>query len=487
MMCLFRCLISVFLLCANSALAEGINIKVEISDIKSEGEPLTLLVCKDLYAICEPDLRGDRYESIAENGVFTFHLKDTDSLTYVQFVFGAKAPFEKRYHAINRKFFLLRAGSDIQLSVRDTVLFYGPGAALMECQYKMYQMGQKMAAEETGSYYDNLLKQKEMYEDYFGRQLDLLLSYQHKLSPNEMALLKADFFADYNDLNLKSIRMEPTTDNLYYKQQNLDALRFYTENYLYENLIDLDSAAMTGSRSLTAFLYTKNLLDLGIIMRITDKTMRPTFTQLYERISRNYQGELKERLLVNLFIRYFTRGEAQSAYFDDAIRNIKNEKYRHILVNMQQAMATSMKAFNFSLTDASGNTVTADMLKGKILVLDFWFVGCGGCAYLNKKMQPVYEYYQKNEDVIFVSINMDKDEQKWKRGLSSGLYTHEGSLNLYTNGLGREDALVKFYNISSYPTLIIIGKDQRVISASPPKPDTEEGIGRFIRLIDQHL
>lgn len=132
--------------------------------------------------------------------------------------------------------------------------------------------------------------------------------------------------------------------------------------------------------------------------------------------------------------------------------------------------------------------MTQEFLKGKVVILDFWFTGCGGCAYLNKQMTPVYEYYKNNPEIVFVTIAIDKDMEMWKKiGLGSGLYTHEGSVNLYTNGLGREHPIIDYYGITGFPTMIIIDKEGRVITRNPPRGVSPGLRNRFIALVDYHL
>ena len=64
----------------------------------------------------------------------------------------------------------------------------------------------------------------------------------------------------------------------------------------------------------------------------------------------------------------------------------------------------------FSLTDQRGLTITADSIKGKIVVADFFFTTCRSiCPLMSTQMKRVYQQYINDTSVCFVSHTVDPE------------------------------------------------------------------------------
>ncbi len=61
----------------------------------------------------------------------------------------------------------------------------------------------------------------------------------------------------------------------------------------------------------------------------------------------------------------------------------------------------------FEYVGLSGNTVTPQKLRGKVVYLDFWAVGCQPCREALPQAQQVYERYRDNPKVAFFAVNLD--------------------------------------------------------------------------------
>src|SRR4030042_6613498 len=99
--------------------------------------------------------------------------------------------------------------------------------------------------------------------------------------------------------------------------------------------------------------------------------------------------------------------------------------------------------------DLSGKTHTLKKYKGKVLLLDFWYRGCPWCMRSIPTLLQIYEKYKKNP-VILLGMNVDKDE-------NDARFVVEEMQIKYKNLLARD--IVKEYNISGYPTLLIIDQN----------------------------
>jgi thiol-disulfide isomerase/thioredoxin len=70
---------------------------------------------------------------------------------------------------------------------------------------------------------------------------------------------------------------------------------------------------------------------------------------------------------------------------------------------------TAFPAINFS--DVNGTVYNKETLKGKTVVLKFWFIRCGACVAEMPQLNELVEEYRDHKDVLFLSMAFDTKEQ----------------------------------------------------------------------------
>jgi len=108
------------------------------------------------------------------------------------------------------------------------------------------------------------------------------------------------------------------------------------------------------------------------------------------------------------------------------------------------------KAKNFNVTDLYGNNISLDKLKGKTLVLNFWFVACPPCINEMPDLNRIVDSYQNNKDLRFISFALDKEE-KLGRFLSKSKFNYEV--------VPDAKKISELFLVDKYPTHIIIDKN----------------------------
>lgn len=121
---------------------------------------------------------------------------------------------------------------------------------------------------------------------------------------------------------------------------------------------------------------------------------------------------------------------------------------------------------DFTVTDALGNSYTLSQItgSGKYVLIDFFGYWCGSCRTKAPIVQSFYNKYGCNEfDVFVIGIECD--------GNNAQLYTFDTLVNLpephYPSVSGAEGggSLIKStYGVASFPTLVAIGPDRKVIN-----------------------
>lgn len=110
-------------------------------------------------------------------------------------------------------------------------------------------------------------------------------------------------------------------------------------------------------------------------------------------------------------------------------------------------------AFEFTVTDIDGTTYTLSELKGKTIVLNFWFIECKPCVIEIPELNELVEKYKDNKDIIFLGLATNKKAQL-KVFLKKQAFDY--------NIVAETRKVAKAYGVSSYPTHIVIGKKGKI-------------------------
>ncbi|TDQ77906.1 TlpA family protein disulfide reductase [Sphingobacterium yanglingense] len=125
-------------------------------------------------------------------------------------------------------------------------------------------------------------------------------------------------------------------------------------------------------------------------------------------------------------------------------------------IERDQIIANQMgkAAPHFSVTDVDGVKYDLAELKGKIVVLNFWFIGCGPCKREMPELNELVEKY-KGKDVVFLAFEVNNNEANKVKMIARDFhYTQVPSTR-------KEGDVANRYQIKVYPTSYVI--DQKGI------------------------
>ncbi|MES2266502.1 MAG: TlpA disulfide reductase family protein [Bacteroidota bacterium] len=108
---------------------------------------------------------------------------------------------------------------------------------------------------------------------------------------------------------------------------------------------------------------------------------------------------------------------------------------------------------DWTLYDVNGKKVSLSQLKGKVVLLDFYFIGCSGCMASINPLNAIYEKY-KNKDLIIASLT-ERDSKK-------AVIDFEKRYGIKYTGYINAADVVKSYHVTSFPTFYFIDKDGKV-------------------------
>lgn len=235
-----------------------------------------------------------------------------------------------------------------------------------------------------------------------------------------------------------------------------------------------------------SLLYVKSMLRLNEAIGILrGRPQESFFGDLYTGIQQNYSGLLKDRMVLFAFWQLFGQYSQAGDFMDEALQAVQDDWTREQLQSVWLAKRKGQKAFDFTLEDSSGKTYRLEDFKNKFLVCHFWFNGCSACPLLVSNTADIVKKYSRDTSVIFISINVDRSRARWLAALEQGIYTHTQELNLYTGGLGIDHPFVKYYHFVSFPRLILIDREGKVVSTNPPRPYDRQTARLFGRMLDE--
>lgn len=145
---------------------------------------------------------------------------------------------------------------------------------------------------------------------------------------------------------------------------------------------------------------------------------------------------------------------------EPALREIYQKKtgnldgFREGLRKRVYAILGTTPAKPFSGASLDGNKLDLTALKGKVVVLNFWFIGCGPCrAEIPGLNQLVKEF--KGKDVIFIAFASDEETE-----LREFLKTRPFDYQIVAKGFDVSED----YQVTSWPTHVIIDREGNVAS-----------------------
>ena len=125
-----------------------------------------------------------------------------------------------------------------------------------------------------------------------------------------------------------------------------------------------------------------------------------------------------------------------------------------------------------ALKDTEGNIHTFEEFRGKVLVIDVWATWCHSCLTNMHKFTGMKYWFRKESDVCFITVSIDRSEDKeqWLEAISK--HNMQGMLNLFPD-CEVQSQFESDFKISGVPRYIIIGKKGEIVSAHAPSPGPE--------------
>jgi cytochrome oxidase Cu insertion factor (SCO1/SenC/PrrC family) len=204
-----------------------------------------------------------------------------------------------------------------------------------------------------------------------------------------------------------------------------------------------------------------------------------TYREFYQSLKNDFHDTVRERILAQFL---YDPASSQDVLnfnmidyeycLNDAYSLIKDSLLKAKVANKFNTKKGA-PAFNFTMPDTTGTAITLANFKGKVILLDFWFTGCTGCAAFSRMFHnKVYPKIQDKPKFEVVSVNIDENRKSWLKGIYSGKYTQKHHVNLTTGGL--DHPLLKYYNVVAFPYVLLIDGSGKIYAKIDQSLDSEQ-------------
>lgn len=119
-----------------------------------------------------------------------------------------------------------------------------------------------------------------------------------------------------------------------------------------------------------------------------------------------------------------------------------------------RSVKESGSAPDFKLTTLEGQEIALTLLKGKVVILDFWATWCGPCREAIPHLIALQKDYQ-DQGLIIIGMNVDKGELDVVRRFVK-------SLEIPYPIIPAPEELVRSYGVTALPTSVLIDKEGKI-------------------------
>ena len=152
---------------------------------------------------------------------------------------------------------------------------------------------------------------------------------------------------------------------------------------------------------------------------------------------------------------------------------VQNDKQLKINKNLKPGMMSPQFA---NYEDYAGGKKSLSDFKGKYVFIDLWATWCGPCKYeVPFLIELEKKYHGKNIQFVSISIDRQKDKEKWKKMIAK-----EGMTGTHLLADKEIDSdFVKAYYVEAIPQFILLDPQGKIVSNNTPRPSEPELIELF--------
>ncbi len=328
---------------------------------------------------------------------------------------------------------------------------------------------------------------RDLLKKYKIRKSNLINAAQ--INPSMKEILNYEF-ADYNSEWVWRTTRLFIIDPIYRHQVGENYLKYRNE------FVDKPT-----NLSLLCPIYLINLSSRTLVnLMVLNNNDKVDIKTYYNAIKNNYLGNMRDRLLgvfifskvpYNHFLSF--SNDLRDSLYHDASSFISIPYVKKAVVEKVSELAKvdgKTKVINADFVGIDGKEFELKSLKGKVFLIDGWFLGCGGCAEFHDVFEKeIYPQFKDNKNFVVLSLNFDGKKDGWLKGLDSKLYTSQDYINVSTGNFENKNSsqlnhpFMKYYNVKGGPYLMLVDANGFIRY----QPSNGTSVGEMTKKINEAL
>lgn len=223
-------------------------------------------------------------------------------------------------------------------------------------------------------------------------------------------------------------------------------------------------------------LLQERILDLDELMALDSVSREEKFVSIKDELTEFYNSDKNiDTSIVNSSLK--------------SIDPMLNSYRRYINADVAMKRELPKGAPSPTFTDyenINGEKTSLSDLKGKYVYIDVWATWCGPCKAEIPSLKKVEKKYH-GKNIAFVSMSIDDDrthDGSWEKANEDWRKMVEekelGGIQIFAPN-GWKSEFVQNYKINGIPRFILVDPEGNIVSASAPRPSSEE----LIKLFDE--
>jgi peroxiredoxin len=228
------------------------------------------------------------------------------------------------------------------------------------------------------------------------------------------------------------------------------------------------------SKDLMSWLYyERDYMQWSADFKALDTSMQPMERKefLQKLTTGNYLPVKIKTDDSSLCYQLYRMGSNEGNDIRDLIKNQAQMTYRYV-----QYEGSSLPGFNY--VDLDGNAYNAENTKGKIVVLNCWYIHCVPCNKEMPELNKIVDKVKNRNDIVFIGLAFDKADS-----LRQFLTQKEFKYAIVPE---KENYLMNELGIVRYPTHIIVDRQGKIVKIIEGGV-SDGGINGFINVLNKEL